>query len=544
MVRHKRWAILLLALLLIGIALTLEAAVSSYRTQHYPHHSMLSDPVGDMEEVLPGTVESLQGFETHLPIVVVNFYGEPLAPTVWNEQKGYREPIAGDPFVDGTFALHNSASGVNRLSDAPTVETDIRARLRGHSSLSFAKSQYLLKMYEDDGTKNMVDLLGMGADWEWILNISYVDKSLLRNYITLNLAAEIMGYAPEVRFCEVFEKDEEQYSYLGVYLLMESVKRSDSRIAIADYDAHFAESSYLICRDRYEESIPILDTFATRQGLSAGYLGVRYPGKSQITDETIAYVEEDISRLEKALYAEDINEFLAYREYVDMESAADYFIINEFFANYDSGYNSYYMYKDVGGKLTFGPVWDFDQAVDNNQPYVFDPYSTAMHDGVWFRQMLRDGDFVEMILQRYTQLRGSVLSDEYVEAYIDGTLEFLGKAAVRDWNRWHYNDHETLYKDSRTGKVHPTLLSNTRDSEQEIAHIKQVLRAHGAWMDENLDSLYQFSDIEPGQYRATAADPVLNAIFSNDRIKWISGSLVILLLIVFFTSITLIQRES
>ena len=76
----------------------------------------------------------------------------------------------------------------------------------------------------------------------------------------------------------------------NLYLLMENIKRSDSRVSIADYDSHFAESAYLLCRDRYEESRPILDTFATRQGLSAGYLGVRYPGKNQITDETIAYI--------------------------------------------------------------------------------------------------------------------------------------------------------------------------------------------------------------------------------------------------------------
>lgn len=428
--RRKRLLVLALVLLLIALPFSLQAIVFSHSAQHRPHHSLGSAGTGDMERVPSGTLEDLQAFETNLPIVVVDFYGEPLAPTVWNEQKGYREPIEGTPFVEGTFALYNNTAGLNRLNDSPSMETDIRARLRGHSSLSFAKNQYLIKMYDENGAKNRQDLLSMGADWEWILNISYIDKSLLRNYICLNLASEIMGYAPEVRFCEVFEKDEDQYAYCGVYLLMENVKRSDSRIAISEYDSHFAESSYLLSRDRYEESRPILDTFATRQGLSEGYLGVRYPSKNQITDVTLAFIEEDISRLERALYSEDHDEFLAYREYVDMASAADYFIINEFFANYDAGYNSYYIYKDVGGKLTFGPVWDFDQAIDNNQPYVLKIDSTAMHDGVWFRQMMQDGAFVDLILDRYAELRRGVLSDEYIEAYIDDTLGFLGQAAT------------------------------------------------------------------------------------------------------------------
>jgi len=545
-IRHKRLAVFLLAVLLISAPIALQVVASSISPPpHLAQHEYWPAAAGDMEVVPSGTLEELRDFETHLPIVVVEFFGKPRAPTVWSEEKGYREPVKYDPFADGFFYLyHNEEGDVNRLGGTPALQTNTRTRLRGNSSLSFAKQQYLIKMYNEDGTKNRQDLLGMGADWEWVLNISYVDKSLLRNYMCLNLGAKIMGYAPEVRYCEVFQKEGEQYKYLGVYLLMESVKQGESRVDIPDYDAHFAEASYLLCRDRFDENRTILDTYATREGLTPGYLAVRYPGTNEITERTVSYIEEDISRLEKALFSEDINEFLTYRDLIDMESAADYFIINEFFANYDAGFNSYYLYKSIGGKLKFGPVWDFDQAIDNNRPYILEIESTAMHDGAWFRQMLRDGEFVKLIINRYQELRQGVLSDAYLDQFIDDTIAFLGKAAVRDWNRWQYDDHEALYRESPTGKVHETLLSNTRNFEEEIAHIKQVLKEHGAWLDNHIDSLYQFSVVEPGYRKETAADPVLTFLFGEGQVNWMAGILVIQMMVIFFVSVTLIQREA
>lgn len=39
--------------------------------------------------------------------------------------------------------------------------------------------------------------------------------------------------------------------------------------------------------------------------------------------------------------------------------------VNEIVKNVDTGWDSFYMYKDAGGKLCFGPVWDFDIALGN-----------------------------------------------------------------------------------------------------------------------------------------------------------------------------------
>lgn len=381
--------------------------------------------------------------------------------------------------------VYNKGSKPNRLTDAPALTTRIIARLRGFSSMKFPKHQYLIRMLAEDGGRNEVDVLGMGAEWEWILNISYIDKSLIRNYLCMNIAARAMGYAPEMRYCEVFQKRGGQYEYLGLYLLMESIKRGPNRVAISKYDPSYAETAYILRRDRYDDRGIILDTYGSIHNLAEEFLGVRYPGRNTITDKTVAFIERDISRFEKALYSNEVKEFIGYRDQIDIDSFVDYYVINEFFGSYDSGFHSYYMHKDLRERLKLGPLWDFDQAIDNNRPYVFEPEAAAMQTGVWFDRLVMDGLFSRRIRSRYRQLRRSILSDRYIGAFIDEAVAYMGDARIRDWNRWQYDNQEVLQRD-KIEQVHPSLASNSRNFEEEIEHIRIILQQHGAWLDKHL----------------------------------------------------------
>ena len=81
--------------------------------------------------------------------------------------------------------------------------------------------------------------MDIGTDSEWILNVSFIDKSLLRNYLAYITAGEIMPFVPDAEFCEVIWKDGESFSYQGVYLMMESVKVGKDRVDLP----RFSENS-------------------------------------------------------------------------------------------------------------------------------------------------------------------------------------------------------------------------------------------------------------------------------------------------------------
>ena len=45
---------------------------------------------------------------------------------------------------------------------------------------------------------------------------------------------------------------------------------------------------------------------------------------------------------------------------MDLDSLVRYLMLNEFYWNTETMKKSTYMYKDLGGKLFIGPVWDMD----------------------------------------------------------------------------------------------------------------------------------------------------------------------------------------
>ena len=91
-----------------------------------------------------------------------------------------------------------------------------------------------------------------------------------------------------------------------------------------------------------------------------------YPSSKSCTPEQAEYIQRDLSRFEKALYSLDYDDpKLGYRAYIDVDSFVDYMVFNEFFQNYDDTRYSTYLSREVGGKLSIGPVWDFNNALDN-----------------------------------------------------------------------------------------------------------------------------------------------------------------------------------
>lgn len=469
-------------------------------------------------------------FTSNLPLVVIDTENqEPKRGVVWDSEKKYYVPTGEDPYAYGEIFVIDHFDGQNRADDDAEMYSQCKVKLRGNSSGNYDKKQYLVKLVDEDGKSEKQNILGMGSDSEWILNISFIDKSLLRNYLAYAAAGAVMPYTPDVRFCEVLWKDENGYRYEGVYLMMESVKVGKHRVDLPQYSENSPMTPTLLRRDRYNVNGLMLENDATKKGLTSGFLDVEYPDKEVITEKGIQNITRQIDRFEQALYADTWEEFVKYRDYIDMQSFVDYFILNEFFLNYDAGYNSTYMYMDYSGKLTMGPVWDFDQAIDNNATILANLQTTAFHSAPWFDRMLQDPVFTTAIMERYAELRKSILSDESIETFVYQTVEYLGDAVERDWARWgyYYTEGNYLKSDSYDGKDR-----NTDTHQEEVDKILNVLSVHGAWLDEHLDSLYQFKML-----------PLDEAIaYSQTDKKDYRSALAVVFIAVFLVSVKLVLK--
>ncbi|MDD6490938.1 MAG: CotH kinase family protein [Firmicutes bacterium] len=443
-----------------------------------------------------------ENFSSHLPIVLLDTNGVEPPINTWldTEQKRFIAIDGVEPYVEGTISIINGKEELNCLKDTPQTVSSMRIKRRGNSSMLYEKAQWMIKLVAQSGQDNDIDILGMGKEHEWILNGSMFDKSLLRNYLAYSIASEFMPCTPDSYYCEVIMRDGNRYTYQGVYLLMESIKQGPDRVDIAEYKEGDVFNSYLLRRDRYEENVNILKTYGQINGYSKEFFELRYPTRLKASDDTIRYVEKDISRIEEVIYSDDPKVFSRYSEVIDVDSFIDYFLLNEFFASYDAGNFSTYCYKDVGGKLKMGPVWDFDGTMDNYRPEALSVEDMAFQTKPWFDRLCRDENFVKKMEKRYVELRRTSFSEKHVIDKIDEIVAHLGGASQRDWYRWGHwyateNKYSLLPEEAEDGEI---LTRNAVTYQDEIYRIKTALRDHDDRIPEAIRRMEKQTDRTTG----------------------------------------------
>ena len=501
---HNKNCIFMLCIGIIGMTLLLGIGVVTkiflYKDNQNAgnYHELLPD--NSTEEPLAYINEDFtvaEGFHSNLPIVILSLDGE--VPEYKSFSATGEENIIEntDPYTTGTVSVIRDENGNNDLSDNPVYYSQMRIKKRGHTSYSYDKSQYLIKTVNEDGTDNESDILDMGAGDSWILNGSMADKSMIRNYLAYRIASEIDGnmMSPDSEFCEVLINRDGTYEYVGVYLLMETVSRGESRIDIEQYKEKNVYSSYIVRRDRFTNFDVMLNTYGRMNNLSEQWIGLKYPSANKITEQTKQYIENDFSKTEQILYAEDETYFKIYDKYIDIDTFVDYFLINEYFGNYDAGEHSTYMYKNSGDLLNIGPVWDFDQAMNNYFAEEIKPAKLAFQTKPIFDRLTKDQRFLTELKERYSKLQRKELSEEHVFSVIDETTDYLKSARAREWYRWaaDYEDgsftnlHNYYLQDYMKNGV---VISRFNDNyEQEIYNIKNYIHHHNTVIQGELSKL-------------------------------------------------------
>lgn len=424
---------------------------------------------------------------THLPILRMDTGGQkiPGTPIPGSHVGIYETAENGEKTIRVSFALIDGQKGDNRLSDPPSVMTQAEIRYRGNSSRFFDKKSYAVHLVNEDGSEDKEELAGMTAHNEWVLNGPFLDRTLMRNYLCLNISGEIMEYAPNVRYCELYVDNE----YQGLYLLMESVSRGNGRIQIPKPEKNSSVTSYIVRWDRTGKGDHELDNYTkyTYKG-DVSSLDVRYPGSSQITENRFYYIEDDISKIEKILYSCDLME---ETDYIDINSFAEYFIINEFFRNVDAGRFSTFYYKNSRGKIKTC-VWDFNNACDNYIDYVWDEAGFTLLDAPWFSQLLKDERFVHLVVMKYRQLRKSFLDEKYLLSYVDELRNWLGDEVEKNNAKWGYVYDLSNYN----GMNYLTPVQrNDTSYDDAVIRLKNFIVARGMWLDQHMETLYQYCHI-------------------------------------------------
>lgn len=420
----KKRAVLLMGLGLLLLALLIPSRrLAQKGTVIHQHRSYPAEQAGidygfDSEGVLT----------SHMPLFIIRSQGQTIPGS----------PVKTDEVLNCDYAIIDNGNGINRSTDEPAVTGHMNINIRGNSSRIFQKKQYSIRLVNGKGEAEDTSLMGMPAESSWVLNGSYIDKSMIRNYILYNLSGEIMAYSPRCRLCEVMMENEAgELEYQGVYTLIEKPKVSDLRLDLHRYDPGYKETPFLLQMNARIDNLKV-DHLVVRERMLIYSLDLKYPTTEILTEASEDYIRSSVLRHEKMLYDASATEnWDRVNESFDIDSFVDYYLINEIFQNYDAGIRSTYIYQDIGGKFSIGPVWDFDGAFDNFHIDHMEIEWMELQSTYYYAYLLSDPLFAQRCIERYWELRRGVFSEENLINYITETRDYIGSAAERNFDKWY-----------------------------------------------------------------------------------------------------------
>lgn len=439
---------------------------------------------------------------THLPIIQIETGGQTIPGRPYEgpdgRTAGYYTGDFGEEEILVRFSTVSEEGVWHHEDDAPTEEGAALFRYRGNSSRWFAKGSFRLQTVEEDDPSNArpLSLLGMKRGKEWALHGPFLDKTLMRNYMCMNLSAEVMGtWVPDTRFCEVIVDG----TYQGVYLLMETIDVDENRLDLGTYEMGAPVMSYLVRIEPYTNPAKVLDNFSLYSyRMEPGrHLELLYPGAANQTKQVREYVQADYNEAERMLYSVEMMDGSGdWQRELDMESFVNYYILMEFFGINDTFSASTYFYRNVRGKLAIGPVWDYNNAFDNFLRPISSREFLLSQRG-WYAKLMQDEDFVEQVISRYRHLRRGILSEERLLAYEKEIEAWLGSAVDRNFSVWGWTfDPEQLSSRERQ-RPDPAAGETLREAnpanyEEAVEWMMDYIVDRGRWMDTHIDSLRQY----------------------------------------------------
>ena len=395
-----------------------------------------------------------------------------------------------------------------------TVDYEGPLSLKGRGNGTWTetnKKPYALKLEEK------AKILGMHKQKRWCLLANYKDRTLLRNDVSFWISRQTdMPYTVSGRFVELVWNGKN----MGNYYLCEQIRIDNNRVDIAEPNLQDpANGGMLIViddflgyssDDRYDKS-PMVGFRST--GSNNRY---KLPYVLKDPDEdangnlltssspTFTYLKNYVKNMEDAIYAlKNNSDNSTVRQYLDYDRAIDYVLIQELTMNHDSyntwpnaGPHSAYLYKDAGGKLCYGPVWDFDyhtftlyndaaysnpSSSENNRLRQWEllKMDAKGNNKYYFADLAKyDPEFRTLLVERWNRYKNT-WKNEFPK-YVDMMADSIRLSESYNNSLWKENESLTNYR--QNGDYNLTF-------QQAVNALKSAFQKRWTWIDENITKL-------------------------------------------------------
>ena len=353
-------------------------------------------------------------------------------PVVYVDTEGGTAITSKDDYLSASLSI----MGDGGYEGLEAVTCSIRGR--GNTTWYWPKKPYLLKLDKKES------LLGLPKHKRWILLANFMDRTLMRNLVSMKVASlTSLDWTPHCVPVELVLNGRHQ----GSYLLIEQVRVDKDRVPVTemtkdDNSGEALTGGYLLELDfHFDNEVQWVDPHGGNfqwGGQSGVPFGVKYPDPEDLTKAQLDYIKQYVYDAAETLYGDNFTDpEKGYAQYLDVDSFIDYWLVFEVMCNHELGNpGSVYFHKDRGGKLVAGPCWDFDWGVLSFYTSNGDK-GLVNGNAIWYARLFQDPAFKARVKARFEQLLPQL---ETIPDYMDACEQWLTQSAQLNFAMWNPAD--------------------------------------------------------------------------------------------------------
>lgn len=245
--------------------------------------------------------------------------------------------------------------------------------------------------------------------------------------------------------------------YIGLYFLTETIRIDENRVDIheqpdGETNPERIKGGWLVEVDNYRDDCQITIPENSRWNLT-----LRYHSPEELSDAQLRWLTAEFKAINAAIYAPD-KASTEWEKYIDVESMARFFILQEVMDNPDGFHGSFYLHKDLtdNAKWVAGPVWDLVCYNREKTDYTFRMPAHYVFTPHWIGEIIRYDSFCRAVTTVWDEVYPERLSAIY--DHIDRTVLPLAAAWANDCARW--GDDTTQTAQLRADRVKAALRRN------------------------------------------------------------------------------------
>ncbi len=393
---------------------------------------------------------------------ISSYYVEPsrTVPLVHINTQDSMPIISKDYYIGGTLWIENC--GLEDFESLASEEVPLEIEIKGRGNYTWTR---LKKPYKIKFAKKQSPL-GLDNSKHFVLKPDCEDWSgYLRNETGFETSRRLgMPYTTRQYPVELILNGE----YEGIYFLCEKIRVESGRVDIMEQNDNETNPDNVTGGWLIEKSDKEPWLIAQNQNNDPNEPFYTFSSESPevLSQEQLDYITPLLQRIDSLIFVPDKND-LTWENYLDVNSLARYYVIQEVMESVESFSGSLFMYKDWGEdeKFKFGPVWDFDCSTYANgttgDHFIFE-YETEF-TFLWIKELLKFPHFQQTIRMVWKEFKANdVLSKVLAHAY--QWRNTIKDAETSDSQRWPF-----------LASVHP---------EELTTQYLDIIARKVAWLDE------------------------------------------------------------